>query len=1070
MADMNRRDFFKIVGTTSAVGALTACDPNTPVENLYPYVVQPEQVTPGVPTFFASTSGDTIAGAGVVLRNREGRVVFVGGNTASEIGEGGITAHAIAATQETFNPDHIGGPKKAGADTTWEEATKALADGVKAGGAVWLGRYRNGALDRLLGQVSAASGLKRVHWEPFGYESLVKASELAFGQAVAPSYEVSDAHVIVSFGADWLQTWLAPERHTKGYAKARDPKHGDFVAEFVSIEPRVSHTGTKCDQWLKTAPGTEAGVAYALAKLVADKKGSANGAEAVLSQVDPAAMASAAGVELSKLEVLADKLSKHPSVVFPGGVNTQSANGTHLALASLLLNLVCGNIGTSVKLGAYSVLGPVASFAEVQALLESCKKGEVKTLVIDELDPIYALPPELGVAEALKAVPNLFVFTNGGGDTRPDNAWLLPPGSWLEQWGDAEPIKGKFQIRQPGMVPQHDTMSQGDLLLSVARQAGLAIPAVESTEAPVEGETVERVDTYALGGKPATASFEAEDFYRYVAGHWAENAYDGGMDFQDWWIQVLQTGGFYTTVNEPEVTVAAGIPAPVGGEAISGDSLLFFPHVHLYDGRFAFRPWLNEVPHPVSGLTWTTWAEMSAATAQKLGVDNMGFVKVSANGQEIGPLNVRISKGMPDGHVAIPSGNGHENSGSRYERFGFNPVKLLAAGTDPVSGALNYLGNGVSVSKAALAGADLEKYKRVSLKGSEDMDNRPIALDAYAPDILEGKEIHLGHGMGIHLVEDPRLEAAGIEYDMFPEPEHPTYRWALSIDLDSCTGCGACEVACNSENNVPMTGPEQHQLWRYQGWIRLDRFWQGEGENPDVRYAMAICQQCAHAPCEGVCPVVATYHNLDGLNAMIYNRCVGTRYCANNCPYSARRFNWHTYRWPEAFEPMLNPDVVTREMGVMEKCTFCIQRVRFAKAEARPATVQSADVERLTACAEVCPADCIVFGNVKEEGSKVATLWNDPRSYQLLGELNTKNGVQYMAKLTHQEPHHGGGHGDGHGAAADHGDGHGEEHAGGHDDGHEAPAGGAAGHGDKAEHGSDEGHENHDAGHGADKH
>ena len=207
-----------------------------------------------------------------------------------------------------------------------------------------------------------------------------------------------------------------------------------------------------------------------------------------------------------------------------------------------------------------------------------------------------------------------------------------------------------------------------------------------------------------------------------------------------------------------------------------------------------------------------------------------------------------------------------------------------------------YLSSEVTVTKTELSGADWEKHKRVSLKGSEDMDNRPVVMDAYAPDVVEGKEVELGHGMGIHIVKDPRIEASGMSYDMYPEPEHPTYRWGLSINLDSCTGCGACEVACNAENNVPMTGPEQHQLWRYMGWIRLDRFWQGEGENPDVRYAMAICQQCAHAPCEGVCPVVATYHNLDGLNAMIYNRCVGTRYCANNCPYSARRFNWHTYR------------------------------------------------------------------------------------------------------------------------------------------------------------------------------
>lgn len=1059
MSDMNRRDFFKVLGTTGAVGALTACDPRTPVENIYPYVVQPEQVVPGAPTFFASSCGDCVAACGTVLRHREGRVVFVAGNTESPVGQGGACSVAIAATQETFNPDHIQGPKKGGADVSWDDALSALSTAMGGGSVAWLGRYRTGAMDRLLGDVAAATGMQRTHWEAFGYESLATATELAFGVRAVPRYQVAGAQVILSFGADWLNTWLAPVDHQAGYSAARDPEQGKFVAEFVSIEPRVSHTGTKCDQWLKSNPGTEAGVAFALAKLVAEKKGSANGAESLLSQVDAAAFASAAGIDLAKLDVLATKLAAKPSIVFPGGVTTQGENSTHLALASLVLNLVCGNIGTTVLMGAHTNLGVVSSYADVVKLLESCQAGSVKTLIIDELDPIFSLPAELKVADALKAVPNLFIFTNGGGDTHPDNATLLPPGSWLEQWGDAEPVKGHHQIRQPGMSPQHNTMSQGDVLLKVAKSAKLVVPAGEPVEdeevALPEGETIGRVDGYALGEHPAVASFEAVDFYRYVAGHWAEKLFTGS-DFAAWWVEVLQTGGFYAAPAEDGVTLNAELPAPNGGAALSGNTLLFFPHVHLKDGKFANRPWLHEVPHPVSGLTWTTWAEMSPTTAQGLGVDKDSHVMVSSGGTELGPLNVRISKGMPNGHIAIPSGNGHEDGGSRYERFGANPVRLLKPAADPVSGAMVYLASEITVTKKVLTGAEWEKYKRVSLKGSESMDDRPVVLEAYAPDVVEGKDIELGHGMGVHIVKDPRIEAQGLSYDMYPEPEHPTYRWGLSINLDSCTGCGACEVACNAENNVPMTGPEQHQLWRYMGWIRLDRFWEGEGENPDVRYSMAICQQCAHAPCEGVCPVVATYHNLDGLNAMIYNRCVGTRYCANNCPYSARRFNWHTYRWPEGFELMLNPDVVTREAGVMEKCTFCIQRIRYAKAETRPATLQSKDVERLTACAEVCPAGCITFGNMKEEDAKVSKLAESPLSYQLFGELNTKNGVQYLAKLTHTEPHHGDGHGGGHGdshADAGHGDGHGDAAHG--DEAHGDAAHGDEAHGDHDNHGED---------------
>ena len=290
---------------------------------------------------------------------------------------------------------------------------------------------------------------------------------------------------------------------------------------------------------------------------------------------------------------------------------------------------------------------------------------------------------------------------------------------------------------------------------------------------------------------------------------------------------------------------------------------------------------------------------------------------------------------------------------------------------------------------------------------------------------------------------DKRLDRLA-SIDLYAEPNHPVNRFALAVDLNRCTGCGACETACFAENNIPVVGPEQVRLGRNMGWIRLSRYWEGEGEHPDVRFQPVMCQQCSHAPCEGVCPVLATYHNLDGLNAMVYNRCVGTRYCANNCPYSARRFNFHTYRWPESFNMMLSPDVVTRDMGVMEKCTFCVQRIREVKDTWRDVNTQGkapdGALRRLTACAQACPSDAITFGNVKDEGGEVHEKFEDARAYAMLGELNNKPGVRYLARIVHHEipRHHGGGHGDEHGDehGGDHGDadGHGgDEH---NNDGH----------------------------------
>ncbi|MCP4809792.1 MAG: 4Fe-4S dicluster domain-containing protein [Proteobacteria bacterium] len=1022
MASFNRRDFFKMVGVTGAA-SLTACDTRTPVENVLPYVVQPEQLKPGLPTFFASTCDGCAAACGVSLRHREGRVVFVAGNTDSTVGQGGVCSRGISVTQEAYDPDQVTAPTVKGAVSDWDTVLGTLSAAVKGGSVAWVGRYRTGATDRLLGDYLGAVGARRVHWEPLGYESLAKASELAYGVSAIPRYDVSGAHTIVSFGSDWLHTWLAQNDHSAGWAAARDPKSG-HVAHFYAIEPRLSHTGTRADTWYAPKAGTETGVALALAKLVADKKGSANGAESFLAGIDAGALASAAGLDLGKLTTLADKLAAGPSVVFPGGATTQGVNGTHLALATLVLNHVCGNLGGSVSMANGRNLGPVSSFADVEALLADCAAGKVKTLFVDELDLVFNLPEDVGAAAALAKVENLVLLGQGLGDTSSEGATVLPTGTWLESWGDAEAVLGKHGLRQPGMIPIHDSRGVGDILLSLAKAGGVTLPVVEDEgeETAATDEGVELVALPKVSGGEARADFEASDFYRYVAGHWNDTVFPkaGGSDFNRFWVEALQAGGWSAADSSEEPALSESLPAPVAGDAVSGDALLLYPHTHLFDGRGASRPWLQEIPHPVSGLTWCTWAEMSHATAEKLGVNEESHVTVTSDGGNIDAL-VRMSKGMQDGAIAVVLGNGH-TGGNRYEKgWGTNGFKLLNSAKDPVSGALAYLG------QSASAKATAEGPWRRTMKGSEDMDNRPVALNAFVDDVLAKKEdLDIRAGMGAHVVEDPRLVEAGI-HDFYPEPEHPDYRFAISFDLDKCTGCGACEAACFSENNISIVGPRQHERYRYMGWIRLDRFWEGEGEHPDVRYLPAVCQQCAHAPCEGVCPVVATYHNVDGLNAMIYNRCVGTRYCANNCPYSSRRFNWHTFEWPESYQLMLNPDVSTREMGVMEKCTFCVQRLRFAKAEARPALADDATLSRITACAEVCPSHAITFGNRKDTESAVAKLEADPRSYQLFAELNTKNGVEYLARLSFTEnakPDHGGGHGDEH---AD--DGHGDEHS-----------------------------------------
>ena len=1041
MAELNRRDFFKVVGISGAsavAGCKTAPFENplnvqTPVEELYPYVVQPDQITPGAPTFFSTICTGCSASCGAVARHREGRVVFLAGNPDSPVGGTGLCAAGTASLQDTYDPDRFTAPVIAGAPATWDVALDTVAKALEplkgSGKVAWLGRYRTGALANLIGDFMGAVGGRELHWEPLGYESLVKATNVAFGVNGAPRYDIAVAQIILGFGADFLHTWLDGVHHSAGWAQARDPKVGGVVAEYIEIAPRLSHTGTRCDTWLSNKPGTEAGVALALAKLVATKRGNARGAESWLASVDPAALASAAGIAPDKLDALADRLAREPSVVFPGGVTTNGDNAGQLALATLVLNYVCGNIGQTVKLGQHINLGKVSNFGEVETLLRECADGKIDVLFLDDLDPIFTLPTSVGAAAALAKVPHLVVFTNRISESVTAGAVVLPPGSSLETWGDAESVVSFHGLQQPAMKALNDTRSVGDVLLSLAKTLALTMPApvaslvgmdllnlITTRGGPPEAPVITAPAWPMLGGKTATATFEAEDFYRYLAGYWFNNVYskDGtGKTFANWWVDCLTLGGFFTAVVEPNIAIRADLPPANPGAAVAGEmALLVFPHARLFDGRHAHKAWMQEIPDPVSGYTWTSWGEISPATAKRLGVGNADAMDVKTDAGTV-TVGVRVSKGMRDDAVALVLGNGAQK-GNRYAKgWGVNPFHLLSDSKDTLSGAMATLGGSATVSRAGTAN------ERKSLKGSEGMDERPIALTTFVGDVLSGHATEPGSLAPTHKVpEDERLVEKGI-HDFYPEPQHPTYRFAMAIDLDACTGCGACEAACVAENNIAITGPLQHSKWRYMGWIRLDRFWEGEGEHPDVRYMPALCQQCSHAPCEAVCPVVATYHNLEGLNAMIYNRCVGTRYCANNCPYSARRFNFHTYRWPEAYELMLNPDVSTREAGVMEKCTFCVQRLRYTKATYRSQGPVPSEVwTHLPACAEICPSKAITFGNALDAAGAVAQQFASPRAYTLLGELNTKPGVRYLTRLSFQQSAHGSGHGgEGHEAA-----------------------------------------------------
>ena len=1055
MTILNRRDFMKVAGVTAAAGAV-ACDPRVPLEKVLPYVVQPEQIVPGVPTWFATQCNECSAHCGVEAKNREGRIIKLEGNRNHPGNNGRLCSMGLAGLQATYSPDRFAGPMVAGAAKTWEEAQAAAVSAIKGAKKVaWLGNSRTGATGALISAFMKALGSEATFFEPMsGATSLRAACRQVFGVDGVPTYELRGAHTVLSFGAEFLSTWGGMDLR-QGWADSRDPAIGGFVSRTVCVEPRIGNTSAVADLHLQAVPGSEAALALAMAKMLADKKGYSGAASAALAGADVEGAIKAAGVSAERVAEVVGFLAAAPSVVLPGGVHT-AANATALAAATLLLNEVAGNVGVSVHFGQQPNVKGLASYQQVAELIGQLG-STVDVLLLDGSDPAYFMPGDLKAAEALAKV-TVIAFANEPSDSLPANAIVLPPGTTLESWGDGNARQGWHTLQPATRMPRKDTQQLGDTVLSLGKALGLkteappavvpvpeaaaADPAAPMTPAAPAAavDPAAPVDPAAVAPPPAVVAptvlgFEAENFLAYLKSWWkAEVWAAAGMPgtFDDFWVACLQRGGHFTPGDAVGASVALAGPLAISAPAMGGAgdmTLVVFPHPYVYDGRHANKPWAQEVPEPLSSFTWGTWAEVHPKTAERLGLTKEDKVTVTT---EAGSITVGWfgSPGIREDVVAVVLGNGQENAG-RYARSatqagGANANRLLLNKADD-GGAQVFVQAKASVSKAA--GPNLHPYL-----GNIDTDGRGVNFTVSINDLGKGSgpaSIVPEH----HVPIDPRVVKAGLT-DMYPEPEHPTYRFAMAVDLNRCTGCGACETACFSENNLAVVGPEQLRRGRHMGWIRLSRYWEGEGEQPDIRFQPVICQHCSHAPCEGVCPVLATYHNLDGLNAMVYNRCVGTRYCGNNCPYTARRFNYHSFRWPESFHLMLNPDVLTREVGVMEKCTFCVQRLRFAKDQARDNKEIASEktLLKITACAQACPTDAITFGNKNDKDSALYKMFQDERAYTMLFELNTKPGVRYLARINHVESAlhhggHGGGHGGGHSAGGDHDGGHGGDHA-----------------------------------------
>ena len=983
---MKRRRFLQVAGVTGA-GLAAGCSSGEP-DHLLPYLVPSDELIPGIPTVYASTCRECPAGCGIRVTTREGRAIKVEGNPDHPVNRGRLCARGQAALQGLYDPDRVTRPMKRNGATwspiTWEQAEQEVAAALGAAATsgadrvAFIGAAEAGPLDRFYDAwIAAFRSSRRVRYEAFAFEPLREASRLVFGVTAVPSHDFGAARYILSFGADFLETWLSPVEYAGGFAAAHGYREGR-MAKFVAVEPRRGLTGFSADEWVAPKPGTEALLALGIANAALRQgRGRVQGREAdqlrgFLARFDAATVAQQTGVAAEVIERLAREFTERaPSLAVAGGVAGQHAAATQTAVAVHLLNYVAGNVGRTVTFPAASVWDQVATYQDMTRLIAAMNDGSVDVALVHATNPAFTLPALAAFAAAFRKVKLKVSFSSYMDETAALCDLILPDHHPLEQWGAYTPVAGLTGYLQPVLNPVHDTKQTADVLLALAQLAGRNVaPAGVTTARDLAHQGVAPADVNrALQHGVARASVAARpvrlgtDFVRLT---WTAPAFDGAAD---------------------------------------GLVLLTVPSTTLYDGRGANKSWLQELPDVATKIAWQTWVEVHPETAGRMGLRNGDVVTVGAgDGRQVEAI-AYVYPGVRPDTVAMPIGQGHTAYGRFAQQRGASPVALLAADRTDPSGALAYCQVKVTLAKTG------ERRPLATTEGSARQMGRGIARLASFGALAAGHAAHEEHEpfteserSAIGAAESSQARRRDIgEY----AKEHP--KWEMAIDLSRCTGCSACVAACYAENNLATVGESQVVRSREMSWIRLERYFEGDTGGTDWHVAQIpmLCQQCANAPCEPVCPVFAAYHTPDGLNGQIYNRCVGTRYCANNCPYKVRYFNWWDYgdpgsahyAFPGTLNWQLNPDVTVRTKGVMEKCTFCVQRIRFAQNDARVRgrTLQDGDIT--PACAQTCPAGAITFGDANVRESRVSRMKRDERGYTVFPQLNTKPAITYLARV-----------------------------------------------------------------------
>jgi len=990
MSKVNRRRFLSLIGASAALAG-TACSDYRDNGEIVAYSKKPVEVTPGVPNYYASTCDGCEDSCGVLVKTREGRPIKIDGNPDDPVRKGKLCSKGHASIMTLYDPNRLKQPlvsNGAGGfdEIDWEAAAKKVQSKIKSASAsgkktVIFGPSGHSLLrEKLVADLkSKFKGVEYIGFDYLAVEARDQAWMEAYEESQMPVVAWEKADVILSVGSDFLGRGSGKVENVRRYSSRRSSFDLSTMNRLYCVEGGMSVTGINADYRLRLRPDSYGEFLLALANeiVVGKKKGSFAGDARLKQKLAPyslSAFVKTHGMDEKVVGHLVNDLIDESSQAF---VHVGDRSSREVHLAGLLLNEAVG--GQRVYERSQIAPSNRATSAQLQSMVSDMNAGKVGVFISWAQNPVYHLDGAFDFSSAYKKVPFKASLTLAEDESTRNCDLVLPMHHYLESWGDSYGRGGVHSLRQPVINPLFKSAQAEDFLFALVDGKYLRSRSHDELKGLWE-------DVYRKSGSSAGA-----------AKYWYSSLHDG-----------VVTSGMVPSSRSP-FQLGSVMNLSISGADTSKFAVEIQESYNLGDGSYGSVGWLQEVPHPVSKMVWDNYAAVSTATAKELGVESNDKIEVTLGKDKLS-LPVFVQPGMADKTVVVETGYGRQHSGPVSDGVGFNVNPLIQ-----LSG---------SWGSWAFGGAQVKKfwgtYELVSTQ-------EHWAFDEDVPEMLKKltKDAHLRRKI-IHEATLPyhkkdnnwlkdynekkrhHLESIYVE-----EHEYNGVKWGMAIDLNKCTGCMECVVACNSENNIPVVGKEQVQKNREMHWMRIDRYYAGTVDEPQVSVQPMLCQQCDNAPCENVCPVAATTHTPDGLNGMAYNRCVGTRYCANNCPYKVRRFNFHNYRRhfenshyeAKVAELAHNPEVTVRSRGVMEKCTFCVQRIMDARSEAKIEKRELKGTDVTVACQDACNSNAIVFGDQNDKKGPLMPYLKHELEYKLLEELLVRPNVIYMAKIknTHEE-------------------------------------------------------------------